>query len=67
MSRFLIISVFSMCRKGVVFLILFKNTIRLSAGSLIASVDSLIAFLIGLLDESEESALSDVPLTVIEF
>ena len=44
MSRFLIISVFSMCRKGVVFLILFKNTIRLSAGSLIASVDSLIAF-----------------------
>lgn len=44
MSRSLIILVFSMCRKGVVFLILFKNTIRLSAGSLIASVDSLIAF-----------------------
>lgn len=56
-----------MCRKGVVFLILFKNTIRLSADSLIVSVDSLIAFLIGLLDESEESELSDVPLSVIGF
>jgi len=33
-----------MCRKGAFFLILFKNTIRLSAGSLIASVDSLIVF-----------------------